>query len=109
MAGIQAGKLRFGSVPLAVVYHFEFKKWKPYVGAGIHYTMIFKVEEQDITDVRIDPKIGTMLRGGFDYMITDRFGLGTSVQKFYTKATLSAQVKTSSKKLQTISSGNNLF
>ena len=88
MAGAKAGKLRYGSWPVAAVYHFDFKKLKPFIGVGLNYTMIFNVEEQDILDVDIDPKLGPMLRLGFDYMITDRFGFGASIQKFYVKANI---------------------
>ena len=41
--------------------------------------------------------------------ITGHLTNAGGVEKFYTKATLSAQVKTSSKRMQTISSENNLF
>ncbi len=88
MAGVKAGTLRYGSWPLALVYHLDFKKLKPFVGLGLNFTMIFKVEEQDITEVVIDPKPGPVLRGGFDYMLTERFGIGASVQKFYATANI---------------------
>ena len=86
LTGAKAGTLRYGSVPLAVVYHFDFKRLKPFLGAGINYTIIFKVEEQDFKDIEVDSKLGPMLRAGFDYMITDCFGISASLQKFYAKA-----------------------
>lgn len=88
LAGAKAGTLRYGSWPLALVYHFDLKQLQPFVGVGINYTMIFKVEEQDFKNVEIDPKPGPVIRGGFDYMITERFGVGVSVQKFYAKANI---------------------
>ena len=86
--GAKAGTLRYGSCPVALVYHFDLKKLQPFVGAGINYTIIFKVEEQDFQDVQVDPKLGPMFRAGFDYMITEDFGISASVQKFYTKANI---------------------
>lgn len=88
LAGAKAGKLRHGAWPLTLMYHFNLKQLKPFVGVGINYTMIFKVEEQDIKDIKIDPKPGPVLRGGFDYMLTQRFGISASVQKFYAKANI---------------------
>lgn len=86
LEGASAGKLAFGPAPLLAVYHFYLGKFQPFIGGGLSYVVIFDIEEQDITDVEVNPKLGTMFRAGFDYMITDRFGFGASVQKAFAKA-----------------------
>lgn len=54
---------------LTAQYHFtQMGAFKPYIGAGINYTLFFDEDEGDVADsIDYDPSFGPALQAGFDY------------------------------------------
>nr|WP_321538685.1 OmpW family outer membrane protein [Flavobacterium piscinae] len=62
---------------LTAQYHFfplKEKKFKPYVGAGLNYTLFYNVKEGDVVKaIEYDNAIGFAAQVGFDVMFDDTF------------------------------------
>ena len=82
-----AGNIDGGSVKhlpptLSLNYHFDTgSAWKPYVGAGINYTIFFD-EKSALGDLELDNSVGLALQAGVDYQITDAGSLRLNVRWF---------------------------
>ncbi|MGH0000164.1 OmpW/AlkL family protein [Pseudovibrio ascidiaceicola] len=70
---------------LTLQYHFtNFGKFKPYVGAGINYTIFYGQDGRgDFKDIDIENTFGAALQVGFDYMIDDNWGVNLDVKKLF--------------------------
>jgi len=70
---------------LTVQYHFYVsQKFKPYVGAGINYTIFYNVDEGNtVKDVKYDNAFGYAFQLGCDYMITDKYFVNIDVKKIF--------------------------
>jgi len=68
-ANIDLGDVWLLPPTLTLQYHFtQFGAFKPYVGAGINYTLFFDENAGDTADsIDYDPSIGGALQAGFDY------------------------------------------
>ena len=66
-------------------YHFtNFGAFKPYVGAGVNYTMFYSQEPAGaLSDFKVDDTFGAALQVGFDYMIDDHWGVNFDVKKLF--------------------------
>lgn len=78
---------------LTAQYHFfplKEKKFKPYVGAGINYTLFYNVKEGDVVkDVEYDNAIGFAAQIGFDVMFDDTFFVNFDVKRLFLKTDVS--------------------
>ena len=78
---------------LTAQYHFfplKEKKFKPYVGAGINYTIFYNVKEGDIVkDIEYDNTIGFAAQIGFDVMFDDTFFVNFDVKRLFLKTDVS--------------------
>lgn len=78
---------------LTAQYHFfplKEKKFKPYVGAGINYTIFYSVKEGDIVkDIEYDNTIGFAAQIGFDVMFDDTFFVNFDVKRLFLKTDVS--------------------
>ncbi|MBS9720852.1 OmpW family protein [Tianweitania sp. BSSL-BM11] len=70
---------------LTLQYHFtDFGAFKPYVGAGVNYTMFFNQKDSGpFTDMDIENTFGAALQVGFDYMVDDHWGFNVDVKKIF--------------------------
>ncbi|MES0870311.1 OmpW/AlkL family protein [Pseudovibrio denitrificans] len=70
---------------LTLQYHFtNFGSFKPYVGAGINYTIFYNQDGRgDFKDIDIENTFGAALQVGFDYMIDDNWGVNFDVKKLF--------------------------
>ncbi len=85
-----AGPLDLGDVwllppTLTAQYHFtNFSKCKPYVGAGVNYTMFFGEDKgTSVTNVDYGNSFGPALQAGIDYMMNDNWMLNLDVKKVW--------------------------
>lgn len=85
-----SGALDLGDVwllppTLTVQYHFtDMGKFKPYVGAGINYTVFFGEDKgTSVTNVDYGNSFGPALQAGVDYMIDDHWFLNADVKKIW--------------------------
>lgn len=94
------------SAPLSfsAVYYLD-KDWsfKPYVGAGFHYTLFFSnklstyaEEEASFTDLKFSNSFGLALQTGFDYQLTKSWSVNANVryQTMSTKAKFTYRTST---------------
>ena len=76
-----AGDVNLGSVwllppTLTAQYHFytsDQKVFKPYIGAGVNYTLFYNVKSGDVAGVEYDNALGYAAQVGFDLMLDDTF------------------------------------
>lgn len=84
------GNVDLGSVMLLpptvlLQYHHPFGKWKPYVGAGVNYTVFFNDNAPGgtVTSISYDNSFGWALQAGVDYMLTDHWLLNLDLKKLF--------------------------
>lgn len=95
IAGLgKLGKAWFLPPTLTLQYHFtDFGAFKPYVGAGINYTMFYNQSATGAaTDLDIKNTLGGALQVGFDYMLDQHWGVNFDVKKLYLRPDFEATV-----------------
>jgi outer membrane protein len=70
---------------LNLQYHFYADDFKPYVGAGINYTIFYGVDEGDLDDIEYDNALGFSLQAGLDYNLNDKWFLNLDIKKLFLK------------------------
>lgn len=101
---VSLGSVRLLPPTLTLQYHFyPTKSLKPYVGAGLNYTIFYDVENGDTLGMDYKNNVGFALQGGVDYFVNDKFFLNVDIKKLYLKtdvdvdlglpATVPAEVK----------------
>ena len=91
IGGPASAEVDLGSVwllppTLTLQYHFyPTKTLKPYVGAGLNYTIFYGVKSGAVKDVKYDNAFGFALQGGVDYMLTDKYFLNFDIKKLFLK------------------------
>ena len=86
-----AGNVDLGSVwllppTLTAQYHFytsDQKVFKPYIGAGINYTLFYNVKSGDVAGVEYDNAIGYAAQLGFDLMLDDKFFINVDAKRLF--------------------------
>jgi len=86
-----AGTVDLGSVwllppTLTVQYHFLGHKettFKPYVGAGVNYTLFYNAKSGIVKDVKYDNAFGYAAQLGFDLMLDDKFFINMDVKHIF--------------------------
>ena len=85
-----AGPLDLGDVwllppTLTAQYHFtDMGAFKPYVGAGVNYTVFFDEKAgSSVTDVEYENSFGPALQVGADYALDDKWSLNLDVKKIW--------------------------
>ena len=98
LGGQNVGKITALPPSLLAQYHFtDLGAFKPYVGAGINYT-IFGNRQNFVLPVQVEPSsVGFVGQVGMDYMLDKNWGLNVDV-KYATMAT----------NVQTVSNGANI-
>ncbi|MGG6231368.1 OmpW/AlkL family protein [Tenacibaculum sp. SDUM215027] len=86
---------------LTLQYHFNISDFKPYVGAGVNYTIFYNADPGTVVDVDYENSFGYALQLGFDYDLDDTWflnvdakyiGLSTDVSVNAGVATVPAEV-----------------
>ncbi|WP_374107734.1 OmpW/AlkL family protein [Flavobacterium channae] len=88
-----AGDVNLGSVwllppTLTAQYHFytsDKKVFKPYIGAGVNYTLFYNVKSGDVADVKYDNALGYAAQLGFDLMLDDTFFINVDAKRLFLK------------------------
>ena len=86
-----AGDVNLGSVwllppTLTAQYHFytsDKKVFKPYIGAGVNYTLFYNVKSGDVADVTYDNALGYAAQLGFDLMLDETFFINGDVKRLF--------------------------
>jgi len=93
-----AGNINLGDVwllppTLTFQYHFTGGALKPYLGAGLNYTIFYGVDEGPVADsVDYDNSVGFALQAGLDYSLGDKWFLNVDFKQIFlqTDATVNA-------------------
>ncbi|MEM9681601.1 MAG: OmpW family outer membrane protein [Bacteroidota bacterium] len=68
---------------LNLQYHFYAGEFKPYVGAGVNYTIFYGVDEGDVVGMDYENTFGFSLQTGIDYNLNDKWFLNFDVKKLF--------------------------
>ncbi|WP_404928084.1 OmpW/AlkL family protein [Mesorhizobium sp. ORM16] len=81
------GKVWLLPPTLTLQYHFtDFGAFKPYVGAGVNYTVFYNQDAGGADALKVKNTFGTALQVGFDYMVDQHWGVNFDVKKLFLKA-----------------------
>lgn len=85
IAGLnQIGKTWVLPPTLTLQYHFtNFGAFKPYVGAGVNYTIFYNQSGDSASKLHVKNSFGAAVQAGFDYMIDDHWGVNLDVKKIF--------------------------
>ncbi len=92
-AGSLAALNKLGSVwllppTLTFQYHFTgMGAFKPYVGAGVNYTVFFSEKDRALANFKVKDSFGLALQVGFDYMLDRNWGINVDVKKLFLRPT----------------------
>ncbi|MEM6719015.1 MAG: OmpW family outer membrane protein [Bacteroidota bacterium] len=78
---------------LTFQYHYPIGDFKPYLGAGINYTIFYGADEGPVADdVDYDNSFGLAFQAGFDYALNEKWFLNVDVKQIFiqTDATVNA-------------------
>ena len=86
-----AGNVDLGSVwllppTLTAQYHFyatKDKVLKPYIGAGVNYTIFYNSKSGAVADVKYDNALGYAAQVGFDLMLNDKFFINVDAKRLF--------------------------
>ena len=93
LAGTPVGKTWLLPPTLTLQYHFtDFGAFKPYVGAGLNYTMFYNEEGANADDLDIHNAFGAAVQVGFDYMVDEHWGVNFDVKKIFLEPDFTADV-----------------
>ena len=96
--GTAASDIELGDVwllppTLTLQYHFTGGALKPYLGAGVNYTIFYGADEGPVADaVDYDSSFGLAFQVGLDYDLNDKWFLNIDLKKIFinTDATINA-------------------
>lgn len=72
---------------LTLQYHFtNFEKFKPYLGAGINYTIYYNEDPGSQQSLKMDNDFGWALQAGIDVPVDGKWGVNFDVKKLYVDA-----------------------
>ncbi|MDQ6703252.1 MAG: outer membrane beta-barrel protein [Pseudomonadota bacterium] len=79
----QLGSVRFGPLSLLLQYHLtQFGAFQPYFGAGAAYVVQFaNISDGILSNFSVDPTFTFVVQGGFDYMLTQNWGVFVDAKK----------------------------
>jgi len=86
ITGVDVGKAWLLPPTLTLQYHFtDFGAFKPYVGAGVNYTLFFSQSAAGgtVTESHLKDTAAPVVQVGFDYMINNHWGFNVDVKKLW--------------------------
>ncbi len=79
------GKVKYGPAVLSATYNLMDGPIKPYVGAGINYTIVFASKDGFIRDLEVKNAFGAVLQAGVEAPLSDGWSVGIDLRKIYVK------------------------
>lgn len=80
-ADVDLGSVWLLPPTLTLQYHFATDGLRPYLGAGINYTIFYGVDEGSVVGVEYDNAVGFAFQGGFDYDLNEKWFLNLDVKQ----------------------------
>ncbi len=87
--GLDVGSAWVLPPTLTLQYHYtDFNSFKPYVGAGVNYTMYYAVDKgaAAVTELKMKDSFGWALQAGVDVPISGNWGWNFDVKKLFVNA-----------------------
>lgn len=84
---------------LNLQYHFYADDFKPYVGAGINYTIFYGVDSGDIDDLDYESTVGFSVQAGVDYNLNEKWFLNLDLKKLFLETDVTPEGATESSKV----------
>ena len=83
--GLSIGKTWVIPATVTAQYHFtDFGAFKPYVGAGVNYSIYFNEDGgAGVSRLKLKNSVGVAAQVGFDYMIDEHWGVNFDLKKIY--------------------------
>ena len=89
----ELGRLKYGPAVMTLAWRFDgLGAVKPYVGAGINYTIVLASKDGVVTTLDAKSAFGSVLQAGVDVPIDGRWGVFFDVKKVFLKTTASGFV-----------------
>lgn len=80
---------------LLAQYHFNISDFKPYVGAGVNYTIFYGADEGPVADnVEYDASVGFAVQLGFDIMLNDKWFINIDAKRLFLNTTATVDATT---------------
>ncbi len=107
LSPLPIGKTTLLPPTLTLQYHFtNFGAFKPYIGAGVNYTVFFNTSAANVatnvvgppagpfavTNLSVSNQFGGAVQFGFDYMLDRHWGLNVDVKKLWLRPDYTATV-----------------
>ncbi|WP_435412620.1 OmpW/AlkL family protein [Psychroserpens mesophilus] len=70
---------------LSLQYHFDLDDFKPYIGAGLNYTIFYGEDAGDLDAISYKNEIGYALQAGIDYNLNDKWFINLDLKKIFLK------------------------
>lgn len=87
------GQVKYGPAVVSATWSLgEFRAFRPYVGAGVNYTHVFKSTPGDIGGLRIKSAWGSALQAGFDVALDRDWSVFVDARKVFVKTTATGSI-----------------
>jgi outer membrane protein len=83
--GIDLGHVWLLPPTLNLQYHFNGTTVKPYLGAGLNYTIFYGVDEGDVVGMDYDNAVGFSMQAGLDYNLSEKWFINLDIKKLLLK------------------------
>lgn len=89
----ELGRLKYGPAVLSMTWALDgMGAFRPYLGAGINYTIVLASKDGVISSLDAKSAFGSVMQAGFDVVIDRRWGLFVDAKKIYLKTSASGTV-----------------
>jgi outer membrane protein len=90
--GADLGSVSLLPPTLLAQYHKQFGKFKPYVGAGLNYTVFYGADAGAVKTISYTNSLGYAFQVGADYQIGDNLYLNFDIKKLYLSTDVEAKL-----------------
>jgi len=90
--GIEFGKAKYAPAVLSAHYHFDAGAVKPYVGAGVNYTIVLDSRDGAVANLDVKNAWGAVVQAGVDVPMNSAWFLFADLKKIYLKTTATGSV-----------------
>ena len=89
----ELGRLKYGPAVASLTFSFDgMGVVRPYLGAGINYTIVLASKDGAITNLDAKNAFGSVLQAGVDVPLNKRWGIFLDVKKIFLKTTATGTV-----------------
>ena len=87
------GRAKYAPAVLSATWSFDgLGAFRPYVGAGVNYTIVLDSQDGAITSLKVKSAFGSVVQAGFDVLLGQRWGLFLDLKKIFLRTTADGMV-----------------